>query len=132
MLCCAGCHPRDTARAGVLVAFKAAWVPPSTAVTGEGDSETEAEGASAACGAVVCRCVRCSRGGRARDCLCGWREGSCSPPAAARLPVTVGPAVAGDQSRAHGLPGWGRAGAGPHTVSPGLCSSLSGFPVGKG
>lgn len=46
-----------------MVAFKAAWVPPSTAVTGEGDSEMEAEGASAACGAVgVQVCPLQSRG----------------------------------------------------------------------
>lgn len=121
----------DAARTGVFVAFKAAWVTPSTAVLGEGESETKAAGASAACRAVgrAGASAAAARAGSVTVSAAGG-TGSYSPPAA-RLPVNVGPAAAGDQSRAHSLPGWGRAGVGLQTVSPGLCSSLTGIPVGK-
>ena len=121
----------DTARTGVFVAFKAAWVTLSTAVLGEGENETKAAGASVACRAVGCAGVSAAAAGTGSVTVSvAGGTGSYSPPAA-RLSVNVGPAVAGGQSRVHSLPGWGRTGVGLQTISPGLCSSLTGIPVGK-
>lgn len=79
----------DTARAGVSVAFKAAWVKPSTAVLGEGESDTKAAVASAACRAVGCAGVSAAAAGtRLVTVSVAGGTGSYSP-FAAWLPVTV-------------------------------------------
>lgn len=121
----------DTARAGVSVAFKAAWVKPSTAVLGEGESNTKAAVASAVCRAMGCVGVSAAAVGTGSVTVSvAGGIGSYSP-SAAWLPLTVGPAVAGDQSRAHSLLGWGRTGVGLQTVKPRALLQSNWHPSGE-
>lgn len=120
----------DAARTGVFVAFKAAWVTPSTALGKE--SETKAAGASAACRAVgrAGASAAAARAGSVRPSLrAAGGQGSYSP-SCCSAPCERGPAAAGDQSRAHAPPGWGVEQGSDQTVSS-SGSSLTGIPVGK-
>ena len=107
LLPCLCVSPPGCCRAGVLVAFKVPGPRPPLPRRGRETVRPKLKAPRRRVGPWVCRCVCRSRGDRP------W------------LPVaggTVGSAEAGDRSRAHGLPA-GAERAGPHTVSPGLCST---------